>query len=80
MPPPYVCVQCNKQMICFKTGAKVLETFNQGQPFQLWDADVFACPECGNKVVVGFGRNPLSQHWHTDFEQQLDRWKPTIRF
>lgn len=80
MPPPYVCVQCNKEMICFKTGAKVLETFNAGVPYQLWDADVFECPICKCKVVVGFGRNPLSEHWHSDFQQKLEKHKPTIKF
>jgi hypothetical protein len=42
-------------------GVGVLDYASYG-PYQIWDADLWACRECGAEVVVGFGHGPVARH------------------
>ena len=68
MPRP-VCVCCRKEMRCSKNGRAVLTT-TDGNPYQLWEGDEYECRECGHRVVVGFGLQPIAEH----FEEKMKPW------
>jgi hypothetical protein len=38
------------------------------QPYKLWVADLWECPECAHQIVVGFGHGPVREHHEEDFE------------
>ena len=56
-----VCYACRVEMRCHKNGQAVV---NGGS---LWHGDVYRCPLCGVQVVVGFGREPISEEWRPDY-------------
>jgi hypothetical protein len=36
-------------------------------PYKVWAGDLWTCPDCGAAVVVGTGRNPISEHYMPEF-------------
>lgn len=42
----FVCVNCKKEMRCFKNGVDVV--FGTSH---VYASDVYICPECGNKIA-----------------------------
>ena len=54
-----VCVSCATQMRCAKNGYVV--EFEGSE--QQHSGDMYYCPDCGLKVVVDFGREPLVEGW-----------------
>ena len=47
-----VCGNCNTVMSCKKNGVGVAPESN---PTWTYNGDKFACKECGNVVIIGFG-------------------------
>lgn len=41
-------------------------------PYKLWRGDLWGCPICGHRIVVGVGAGPASEHYMADFEQKLE--------
>jgi hypothetical protein len=78
MPKP-VCVACNRFFKIAHTGRYVLEQMPAGPdawvPYKLWSADVLRCSGCDKQIIVGFGRQPIAEHFHPDFEDTLARIK-----
>lgn len=66
-----LCVKCSYSYVPLKNGVWVLEMM-QGNtlPYKLWRADLLECPECGNRIVSGFG-NAAIEHYDTGFEDLL---------
>ena len=64
MPRP-VCVHCKRELRCSKNG-RVLELISAGEPYQLWSGDEFQCPDCGTRVIVGYGREPMAEGFQKD--------------
>jgi len=44
----------------------VCEYANFG-PYKIWYADLWKCPNCKNEIIVGFGWNPVAEHFQNDF-------------
>ena len=38
-------------------------------PYKVWSGDLWACPDCGARIVVGTGRNPISEHYEPEFDR-----------
>ena len=55
-----VCVTCHIFMRCHKNG-RAVEVLSDGEPYQIWHGDEWWCDECGAKIMVGFGREPLEE-------------------
>ena len=55
-----VCSPCEVEMRPFKNGVVVVDYAERG-PYQLWEADEWACPKCKHKIVVGFGAGPVAR-------------------
>lgn len=67
-----VCVACRLEMRPEKNGIAVLDTAAFG-PYQLWDADLWKCPECSMEIILGFGSRPYSAHYEEGFNAVLQR-------
>jgi len=74
-----VCVKCNQQMGPVKNDFPILETYDDGRPYQIWLGDLYRCPECRGEIVMGFGLRPVAEDWRPDFESKLKSYNPTVR-
>lgn len=49
-----VCVKCQVKFRPEKNGFKVIDLFlNNSKPYQIWDADMWECPQCGTQKIAG---------------------------
>ena len=69
--PGYVCVQCKTMLRPRKNDVCVHITMEDGRPYQLWQADLWECPDCGNQVLLGFGKKAWSEHYQDNFSHYL---------
>lgn len=76
--PGYACVGCKTTLRPRKNDVCVLTTFDGGKPYQLWQADLWECPDCGNQVILGYGAKCWSEHYQPDFKSYLDKVDFTI--
>lgn len=84
-----VCLPCRLFYRIKKTGVAIEEgmplgpmhdgTSERWGPYKLWMGDLYECPSCGAQLVTGFGRNPLAEHYQSDYERQRDRFAPLAR-
>lgn len=72
----HVLCECGRFMVVKNNGMTVEELMEDGAPYRLWDADLYQCPDCGAKVITGFGRAPLAEHYQPDYLAQRDRLAP----
>jgi sarcosine oxidase delta subunit len=63
----YLC-GCGRFMRPKKNSVTVEEVTEDGRPYKLWDADLWECPECGNRIVAGFASQPLAEHYQHTYE------------
>ena len=76
--PRAVCLRCHKFLRIKKNGVVIEEGLpNRGawKPHKLWMGDLWRCPECGVEVVMGFGLNPLSEHFMPDYERTRESFR-----
>jgi hypothetical protein len=59
-----------------RNSVTVEELLEDGAPYKLWDADRWACAECGTTVITGFAAQPFAEHWHPTYAQQRARLAP----
>lgn len=59
-----ICVNCKITMKCEKNDVLIADDIANGAtgrfdpfPATYWSGDMFSCPECGNKVIVGLGKS-----------------------
>ena len=74
----YSCVQCLTLLRPRKNDVCVHITTSDGLPYQLWQADLWECPDCGNQVLLGFGRCAWSEHYENDFAKHVKSADYTI--
>ena len=67
---------CGRFMTVKQNSVTVEELLEDGGPYKLWDADLWACPACGLEVVTGFGTAPLAEHWQPTYLAQRARLAP----
>lgn len=72
------CVDCQTYYATRKTGVFVLETYEDGRPYQVWRADLVECPDCGKQVVTGFGQQSVSTQHESEFDYFLRLVEITI--
>jgi hypothetical protein len=60
-----VCVPCKAEYWCIKNEATVEQTAG-GRPYKLWSGDLWQCPGCDHKLVIGFASRPLAESHQTD--------------
>jgi hypothetical protein len=70
-----ICKKCECEMRCEENGVGVLDMAggrSNARPYKLYDADLYKCPKCGIEVIGGFGYNPISGEWKSDFQHHID--------
>lgn len=65
-----VCAQCRIKLTPVKTGAVFVEHDCWGAS-AVWNADMWGCPVCGNRVLVGFGEGPVTTRDADNFDTYL---------
>lgn len=73
-----VCATCRIDMHPGKTGISFVEQTGEGidaRPYKIWSADMWECPECGARVVVGFGRTAHTTYHEDTFNTILEQVK-----
>ena len=76
--PRIVCVKCEVKFKPKRNGVHVVETFGVGsdEPYKLWQADLWECPQCGAEVVSGFANREYAQHYQENFKVQFENAEP----
>ena len=69
-----VCPKCHVEMRPEHNGVGVLDLADFG-PYELYDADLWKCPNCGAEVIGGFANGPISQHWRSDFLKMVEHYR-----
>ena len=76
--PGACCVPCKTYFAPAKNDINVLETFEDGRPYQIWKADLLECPDCGHQIVKGYAGSPVSAHFNDNFGEWMKRVNVTI--
>jgi len=76
--PMMVCVKCQVKLKPEKNSVHGVETFGRGsdEPYKLWMADLWKCPECGIEVIAGFGAHNYAEHYQPNFAEQFKKAEP----
>jgi hypothetical protein len=64
---------CGRLMGPIKNGVAVEELDEDGAPYKLWRADRYGCADCGATVIVGFGRDPIAEHYQESYATTRER-------
>jgi hypothetical protein len=67
---------CGRLMYPKTNSVTVEELLEDGRPYKLWSADLWACVECGVEVITGFARVPLAEHYQPEYQTIRDRRTP----
>lgn len=86
-----VCVPCERFMRPKKNGFSIIEgmpTHNGAkpgkaepeawEPYKLWHADLWACPDCGATIVIGAAAAPLAEHYQPGFADMVTSYGATL--
>lgn len=69
--PGYACAKCLTIMRPRKNDVCVHVTMEDGRPYQLWQADLWECPDCGVQVLLGYGERAWAEHYEPNFAAHL---------
>lgn len=69
--PGYACAQCFTILRPRENDVCVHITMEDNRPYQLWQADLWECPDCGMQVILGYGEHAWAEHWQPDFPHFL---------
>lgn len=78
MPPTSggILCQCGRLMKCRKVGVHVEELTETQEPYKIWVADRYSCPECDTEVCSGFGADPVAEHYQDDYDEKRRTLQP----
>ena len=83
-----VCVPCRRFFRAKKNGFYFIEAAPKAgeeralpgtaeperwEPYKVWVGDLWECEGCGARILSGFGRNAIAEHYEPDFADQVDR-------
>lgn len=79
-----VCVPCQRFFRCVTTGFYFIEGMprvngaapgtaepEKWQPYKVWTSDRWECEGCGAVILSGFGRQPVAEHYQSDFADHV---------
>jgi hypothetical protein len=49
------------------------------KPYKLWVGDLWECLGCKAQTVLGFGQNPISEHYRPEFQELCERLPPQMQ-
>src|SRR5438477_543092 len=76
MPSP-VCVPCLRFFKRLRNGITIEEGMpirqadgsDGWQRYKLWHADHWKCDRCGHELVIGFGNQPIGEHYEPRYRE-----------
>ncbi len=71
--PGYACASCRTSLRPRKNDIDVVVEDGEGKPWRLWSADLWECPSCGARSILGFGAHHYAEHYEADFDDVLAR-------
>ena len=74
-----VCPKCQLELRSKRNGVAA-EAMTVDGSYQLWIADLLACPGCELEVVARFAPRPLAEHFQSDYARIVKDWSPMVRF
>jgi hypothetical protein len=87
-----VCVACACYYRMKRLGISYVETMplstdaprgrvspGQWEPYKLWHADLWECPECKQLIICGSGALPLAEKHENEFNREIARANPIVR-
>ena len=87
-----ICVKCQRFYSPSKNGRPFIECMPEGNgappgtqaperwsPYKLWMGDEWTCEGCQHVLIVGVGREPISEHYMPDFDKRAASFGATIR-
>lgn len=69
-----ICLKCKKFFVPSKNGIRFTEGMpvdDHWKPYKLWLGDAWKCSSCDAEIIVGVGREPVSEHHEPEFEKIL---------
>lgn len=73
-PRPIFCARCLRDLRPEKNGVYLLEMAGDPpQPYALWHADLWTCPECKTRIISGYGGSPVRCSEGERFKTELKR-------
>lgn len=70
------CVGCKTGYVPLKNDIVVLETMDDAmQPYKLWCADLVECPKCRNRIIIGFGKTHIGEHYERGFKDMIEKYR-----
>ena len=76
--PGYACAGCKTLLRPRKNDVCVHITMDDGRPYQLWQADLWECPDCGAQTILGYGQEHWAEHYEPDFARHMKSADITI--
>lgn len=52
-----VCSKCEIEFVPIQNGVNVID-YEENGAYQIFEADEWGCPECGFRIIKGFGNKP----------------------
>lgn len=49
------------------------------QPYKLWVADLWECPDCGHELITGWAQKPMMERHEPDFNLTCLREHPVVQ-
>lgn len=54
-------------------------TPDKWKPYKIWAGDLWRCPDCQAKIVVGVAPQPVSEHYKPGFLEAMAAYKPKLQ-
>jgi len=48
----------------------------KNDPYKLWKADLYKCPDCSFEVITGFGAHNYAEHFQDTFAKRFSEAEP----
>ena len=71
--PGYACASC-KTMLRPRKNEIYVGVLSDDKPYQVWCADLWECPGCETQTILGYGQEPIAEH----YEEKFDYWRERI--
>jgi|WetSurMetagenome_2_1015567.scaffolds.fasta_scaffold01396_22 hypothetical protein len=79
MPRP-LCVKCQVEFKPERNDVVVDVLDGHGKSYQLWCADLWECPQCGNQIITGYGNEPYARRGQVDYAKVLRASRANLEY
>jgi len=73
-----ICLNCKLFYRPHRNGTYFTEGMQDGKggwkPYKMWIGDLWKCKSCGHEIIIGVGRDAVTEHYKDDFEDKRLRY------